>query len=46
MHQGIEEVTKVFADGLNLGVAVGLPSALPAEPYATCEEVATALKIG
>ena len=36
--KGIEEVTKVFADGLNLGVAVGLPSALPAEPYATCEE--------
>eukprot|EP00435_Cladocopium_sp_Y103_P040210 s880_g10.t3 len=35
----IEEVTKVFADGLNLGVAVGLPSALPTEPYATCEEV-------
>lgn len=35
----IEEVTQVFADGLNLGVAVGLPSALPAEPYATCEEV-------
>ena len=23
--KGIEEVTKVFADGLNLGVAVGLP---------------------
>jgi hypothetical protein len=36
--KGIEEVTQVFADGLNLGVAVGLPSALPAEPYATCEE--------
>ena len=36
--KGIEEVTHVFADGLNLGVVVGLPSALPAEPYATCEE--------
>ena len=31
-------MTHVFADGLNLGVVVGLPSALPAEPYATCEE--------
>lgn len=38
VNRGIEEVTQVFADGLNLGVALSLPSGLPLEPFATCEE--------
>lgn len=41
VNRGIEEVTQVFADGLNLGVALSLPSGLPLEPFATCEEAPT-----